>query len=77
MPAQISRFYFSYPKRTCYLLSKKTRTFVGDRIKYEAELSDGVTVHAEEPYRVGMMLYNEGDPVKLTISPADALALPD
>ena len=55
----------------------KLRTFVGDRIEYEAELPDGTVIHAEEPYMVGMILYNEGDHVKLIISPADAVALPD
>jgi iron(III) transport system ATP-binding protein len=55
----------------------KLRTFVGDRIEYEIALSDDTVLHAEEPYMVGMALYNDGDRVKLIVSPADAVALPD
>ena len=54
----------------------KLRTFVGDRIEYEVELPDDAVIHAEEPYMVGMQLYNEGERVSVIVSPADVVALP-
>ena len=54
----------------------KLRTFVGDRIEYELELSDGLILHAEEPYMVGMLLFTEGERVNVIVSPADVVALP-
>ena len=54
----------------------RLRTFVGDRIEYEVELPDEKVIHAEEPYMVGMTLYDEGQQVSLIVSPADVVALP-
>ena len=54
----------------------KLRTFVGDRIEYEIELSDAQRIHAEEPYLFGMPLHQEGERVGVTVSPSDVVALP-
>ena len=53
------------------------RTFVGDRLEYEVSLPDGNILHVEEPYMVGMPMYNEGDRIGVIVSPADIVALPD
>jgi iron(III) transport system ATP-binding protein len=54
----------------------RLRTFVGDRLEYEVALPDGLVVHVEEPYMIGLPIRNEGDPVRILLSPADIIALP-
>ena len=54
----------------------RLRTFVGDRIEYAVELPDDTIINAEEPYMVGMQLFNEGERVSIIVSPADVVALP-
>ena len=53
------------------------RTFVGDRLEYEMLLPDGKVIHVEEPYMIGMPIYDEADRVGIIVSPADIVALPD
>ena len=52
------------------------RTFVGDRLEYEIFLPDGKVIHVEEPYMIGMSVYNEEDRVSIIVSPEDIVALP-
>ena len=64
------------PTETSIAATVRLRTFVGDRLEYELELPDNSVIHAEEPYSVGMKLYNEKDGVQVILSPADIVALP-
>ncbi len=64
------------PTETSIAGTVRLRTFVGDRLEYELELPDGTLIHAEEPYTVGMTVYNEKDAVNIILSPSDIVALP-
>ena len=66
----------SAPTETSLAGTVMLRTFVGDRLEYELKLPDGAVIHAEEPYTVGMRIYNEKDGVNVVLSPADIVALP-